>query len=185
MRAISPHGRYSIQLVESHPKRGVDASGTLVEYSDTKPVIAQFEQSGLMDWEAEKALESFNFSGLAEGVHPLSTVGVYDTELAVQFIADKSERQAKQALIEQRLTELQEQFPTQFIIVERPGAAKPWPSYDSTAVEDIVSTMALTGVSPETVVAYEMENEQRGEVLALMADLQGDQEAEGIEVNLT
>ena len=40
MRAISPHGRYSIQLVEAHPKRGVDATGTVVEYSDTKPIIA-------------------------------------------------------------------------------------------------------------------------------------------------
>jgi F420-dependent methylenetetrahydromethanopterin dehydrogenase len=100
-------------------------------------------------------------------------------------VADKSERQAKQALIEQRLTELQEQFPSQFIIVEKPGAAKPWPSYDSTAVEDIVATMSLTGVTPETVVAYEMENEQRGEVLALMTDLQAEAEAEGIEVTLS
>jgi hypothetical protein len=185
MRAISPHGRYSIQLVEAHPKRGVDATGTVVEYSDTKPIIAQFEQSGLMDWEADVALEKFNFTGLAEGVHPLSTVGVYDTELAVQFVADKKEREAKLLLIEQRLTELQEQFPSQFIIVSKPGAAKPWPSYDETPVEDIVGTMSLTGVTPETVVAYEMENEQRGEVLALMNDLQAEAEAEGIEVSLT
>lgn len=184
MRAISPHGRYSIQLVEAHPKRGVDATGTVVEYSDTKPIIAQFEQSGLMDWEADIALEKFNFSGLAEGVHPLATVGVYDTELAVQYVADKAERQAKLKLIEDRLTELQEQFPSQFIIVTKPGAAKPWPSYDDTEVNDIVSTMALTGVSPETVTAYEMENEQRGSVLALMSDLQAESEAEGIEVTL-
>jgi hypothetical protein len=184
MRAISPHGRYSIQLVESHPKRGVDRTGTLVEYADTKPILAQFEQSGLMDWEAAAALESFNFSGLAEGVHPLSTVGVYDSELAVQFIADPKEREAKLLLIEQRLTELQAQFPTQFIIVEKPQSAKPWPSYDDTEVEDIVSTMALTGVSPQTVIAYEMEHAQRGEVLDLMDELQSESEDEAIEVKL-
>jgi hypothetical protein len=185
MRAISPHGRYSIQLVEAVPKKGTDQSGNVVEYSDTKPILAQFEQGGLMKWEEEAALESFNFSGLAEGVHPLTTVGVYDTEIAVQHIADRQEREAKLALIEGRLRELQAMFPSQFIIVEKPSLAKPWPSYDDTPVEDIESVMAATGVGADQVIAYEMENEQRGEVLDLLNALKTSADEAGIEVRLS
>lgn len=183
MRAISPHGRYSIQLVEAVPKKGTDRNGNVVEYSDTKPILAQFEQSGLMKWEEEAALEAFNFSGLAEGVHPLTTVGVYDSEIAVQYVADKSEREAKQKLIDDRLSELQKQFPSQFIIVEKPALPKPWPSYDETDLDEIESVMKVTGVSPADVIAYENENAQRPEVYDLMNELlQGSDE---FEVSLT
>lgn len=185
MRAISPHGNYSIQLVEAVPKKGTDQAGNVVEYSDTKPILAQFERSGLMKWEEQAALESFNFSGLAEGVHPLSTVGVYDSELAVQFIADTSEREAKQKLIDKRLTELQKMFPSQFIIVEKPALAAPWPTYDTMeSVEDILTVMQATGVSPQTVRLYESENAERPEVIEAMEALEAESQSVGIEVTL-
>jgi hypothetical protein len=138
-----------------------------------------------MKWEEQAALESFNFSGLAEGVHPLTTVGVYDTEIAVQGIADKQARAEFQKRIEDRLVELQAIFPSQYIIVEKPALAKPWPSYDETAPEDIEAVMASTGVSADTVIAYETENEQRDEVLDLLRAVKAEADEAGIEVRLS
>jgi hypothetical protein len=185
MRAFSPHGNYSIQLVEAVPKKGTDQAGNVVEYSDTKPIIAQFERSGLMVWEEQAVLEAFNFSGLAEGVHPLSTVGVYDSELAVQYVADKSEREAKQKLIDARLSELQKMFPSQYIIVEKPALPAPWPTYDATQdFEDVLTVMQATGVSPQTVRLYESENENRPEFIEALEALEAEALATGITVSL-
>src|SRR5580700_4347150 len=80
VRAVSPHGKYTLQLIEAPVRRGPDASGTIVEWTESKPTIAEFEKQGLHPWEQVAALEHFAFSGLAETVNPLSTLSVYDTE---------------------------------------------------------------------------------------------------------
>jgi len=165
MRAISPIGNYSIQLFEAIPKRGMDSSGTIVEYSDGKPVLAQFHRGGLTEWEEIAAIESFDFSALPEGTNPLTRVSVFDTEGLVQNIEDEKEREETLAKIDKRLRHLSTLFPAEFKIIEKPASPKPWPSYDENSVEEIFELQALTGVDPQDIRLYEVENQNRPEVI--------------------
>jgi len=165
MRAISPIGNYSIQLFEAIPKRGMDSTGTIVEYSDNKPVLAQFHRGGLTEWEEIAAIESFDFSALPEGTNPLTRVSVFDTEGLVQNIEDEKEREETLAKIDKRLRHLSTLFPAEFKIIEKPASPKPWPSYDENTVEEIFELQALTGVDPQDIRLYEVENENRPEVI--------------------
>jgi len=191
MRAISPIASYSIQLIEAVPKRGMDASGTIIEYTDRKPVIAEFRQGGMTEWEQLVALESFDFSGLPEGVNPLSRVSVFDSEAYVQRYSP-SEQEAHLKEIDERLSYLATIYPNEFRIVEKPAAGKPWPTYDEAELEDrifrdeqgeelvvdgILTMQAKTGINPETIRLYEVENRNRSEVVEAMEAL----EAEALE----
>ena len=165
MRAISPIGNYSIQLFEAIPKRGMDSSGTVVEYSDNKPVIAQFHRGGLTEWEEIAAIESFDFSALPEGVNPLTRVSVFDTEGLVANQEDGPEKDAFLEKVEKRLAHLATLFPGEFKIVEKPASPKPWPSYDDNTLEEIFELQAATQVDPQIIRLYEVENKNRAEVI--------------------
>ena len=170
MRAISPHGRYSLQLIEAPVKRGTDAQGTVVEYADTKPVIAHFEKLGLTDDEQLAALEHFSFSGLPDGVNPLSTISVWDSEgqaLAHQWTPEQV------ALIDSRLEFLAAQNPASVMVVKRELKLAPWATYDGMGPKEIFSTMLLTGIDAEPVRLYEVENENREDLISLLEAIQG------------
>jgi len=157
MRAISPISRYGIQLVEAVPKRGMDSTGTIVEYTDKTPIHAQFTQGGLTEWEQIAALESFDFSGLPDGVNPLTRVSVYDTEAAVAHIANPKERIALQELLDERLRHFAAVYPSDFKVVDKPPAAKPWPSYDDDPIDKVLTIQEATGIAPEKIRLYELE----------------------------
>lgn len=188
MRAISPIARYGITVQSPRVRRGMDQGGSVVEYTDGDLIHAQFETSGLTEWEQIFALENFDFSGLPDGVNPLTRVSVFDSEAYVQRFP-KDERDGIQRVIDERLVELQEIFPSEFRIVEKPKTAKPWPTYDENELEDtfdedgevvlgILSLQALSGWSPEQIRLYEVENENRPEVVAAMEALEA--EAAGV-----
>ena len=173
MRAISPLARYGIQVVEAVPKRGMDSTGTIVEYTDAKPVHAQFTQGGLTEWEQIEALEHFDFSGLPEGVNPLTRVSVYDSEAAVAHIANPDERIAMQQLIDERLRHFSTLYPSEFRIVEKPPVPKPWPSYDGDSIEKVLQIQEATEYSPEAIRLYEMERPHpRVTLIQKMAELE-------------
>jgi len=188
MRAISPFANYSIVLVNSVPKRGVDKTGAVVEYSDTEPILAQFAVTGLTKWEEAVAVESFGdaFGALPEGVNPITRVSVFDSELYCQSrYADEQEREAKQILIDKRLQELAKQYPNQLLVVEIPAAAKPWPTYDDhKKLEDILALQVATGTDPNVIWRYESENLKRAEVLAAMEDMIAEREGGKVEESI-
>jgi len=165
MRAISPIGNYSIQLFEAIPKRGMDSTGTIVEYSDNKPVLAQFSRGGMTEWEEIAAIESFDFSALPEGTNPLTRVSVFDTEALVANMEDGPEKDAFHEKVCKRLLHLSTLFPSEFKIVEKPASPKPWSTYDDNSVEEIFELQALTGVDPQDIRLYEVEHENRPEVI--------------------
>lgn len=171
MRCISPHGRYSIQVFEGREQVGVDQRGVMHSVQISEPVVANFEQGGLTEWEIEAALIGFNFSGVPEGVNPLTKVSVFDTEAYVQKFP-ASEREAKQLAIDARLRELQERHPSEFQIVEKPAAGKPWPSYDTDTIEEIVGFQKRLGISPEAIRLYEYENQGRQAVMDVMTAIE-------------
>lgn len=181
MRCISPHARYSIQVLEGKEQIGLDARGTMHSVQLREPVVANFEQGGLTEWEIESALLSFNFSGVPDGVNPLTRVSVFDTEAYVQRF-DADERDARLEAIDKRLRELQERHPSEFVIVEKPAAQKPWPSYDSDTPSEIVALQKRTGISPEAIRLYEHENGGRQAIIELMTAIEEGREPGSPEV---
>jgi hypothetical protein len=185
MRAISPIGNYSIQLVEARVKRGLDKTGTVVEFYDGESVLAQFHKGGLTEWEELTALESFDFSGLPDGINPLTRVSMFDSEAyVVQKYSNAEERELRLAEIDERLVYLGKLFPNEFRIVEKPAAVIPWPSYNETPIEDeldddgkiatpgLYTMQSLTGISPQAIRLYEVENLNRPEVIEAMEALE-------------
>lgn len=185
MRAISPIGNYSIQLIEARVKRGMDSTGTIVEYYDGESVLAQFHKGGLTEWEQYAALEAFDFSGLPEGINPLTRVSMFDSEAYVQKYSKQEERDSRLAEIDERLEHLAKMFPNEFRIVAKPAAPKPWPTYDTTPIQDEVdfesgsvvtpglyTMQGLTGISPQDIRLYEVENANRPEVIEAMEALE-------------
>jgi hypothetical protein len=171
MRCLSPHTQYSIQVIEGNEQVVVDARGYAQSITLNKPVIANFQQGGLLDYEIEAALEYFNFSGLPEGVNPLTRIATFDTEGYVErFPQDQRDEMLIQ--IDARLRELQERHPGEFIIVEPPQVAKPWPSYDKDSVEDVLKFQERLQINPETIRLYESENQNRQKIIDAMFALE-------------
>jgi len=172
MRCLSPHARYSINVFDAQEQIVTDARG----YAHSRPiglqVMANFEVTGLLDYEADLALSSFSFSGLAEGVNPLTKIGVFDTEVYCLRYPE-NERDEIQAQIEQRMRELAKMHPSQFIVVETPTAPKPWPKYDEDGIEGVLAVQQQIGTDPTIVRRYEEENAKRPEIIKAMQALEG------------
>lgn len=189
MRCISPHARYSIQVIEAQERIITDAAGFTKLQTITKPVIANFDKTGLLDYETEAALMSFDFSGIPDGVNPLTRISVFDTEFYVEANYQEGERDAMLVQIDSRLRELNERNPGQYIIVDPPQAEKPWPRYDDYDVEKILAFQEALGVSPEKIRLYELENANRPEVIDAMLRIEDPEyraqreaeEAEGVQ----
>jgi len=178
MRCISPHARYSINVFDAREQIVTDARGYAHAVPVGMQVMANFENTGLLEHEIEVALSSFTFSGLAEGVNPLSKIGVFDTEVYCLRYPEH-ERDEMQAQIDERLRILQEQNPSQFIIVETPAAPRPWPKYDGDDAEQVLVVQQAMGISPTIVRRYEEENKNRPEIVEAMTLLeQGDEAVE-------
>lgn len=169
MRCISPISRYSIQVFEAQENIVLDARGYAHQQVLKKPVIANFDTTGLMDHEIDEALTHFSFVGLPEGVSPLSKVSVFDTEAYCQQYPE-NERDERQIQIDNRLRELSGMFPSEFRIVEMPRKTKPWERYDEASAEDVVKMVGLLGYrkTAEHVRLYESENKNRPEVIEAM-----------------
>lgn len=161
-RAISIHGRYELQLIEAPVKRGLDQSGNVVEYADGKPVNAQFAKTGLTEHEQLAALEHFSFSGLPEGVNPLSTISVWDSEAEGIRLGWSPEFQET---IDKRLRHLATQNPGSVLVVDPPAKQSPWGRYDEQDVATIFRLFEATGADLEVVRLYEYENQGRQEII--------------------
>lgn len=171
MRCLSPHSNYSIQVIEADEQIMMDARGFARTITVKEPVIANFDQGGLLDYEIEAALSKFSFSGLPEGVNPLTRIASFDTEaFCEKFPPDRKDEM--QVQIDQRLELLQERHPSEFIIVRPPAAEKPWPSYDDMKSEDILRFQEILRVSPTKIRLYELENKNRPEIVIGMLEIE-------------
>lgn len=164
-RFISPYPRYSVQVIEGAEEIMADRRGTAFTHTLQKPVIAEFETGGLFDHEVEAAFERFNFSGLPEGVNPLSKIAVYDPE--AQAVAHNWPDELRHE-VERRLMKKAEVAPGDLIFVPSLRAAKPWPSYDGDSVDEILAAQDRFGYDPELVRVYEQENLDREEIVKAM-----------------
>ena len=185
MRCLSPHSNYSIQVFEGQEQIMMDARGFSQTITIKKPVVANFETSGLTEYELEAALMNFNFSGIPEGVNPLTRVAVFDTDLYIeQQLAADEELDAEflrelRERMENRLRKLQERHPSEFIIVDPPAHELPWPSYDEDSVEEILAAQERFRFSPQAIRLYELENKGRTEIIEAMTALEEAAAGEG------
>lgn len=164
MRFLSPHAAYSIQVIEGNEQVVVDARGYAQSVVIGKPVVANFDQGGLLDHEIEAALENFTFSGVPEGVNPLTTVATFDTE--AQGYSDELF-----VKVNDRLIELQKLHRSDYIHVPQPRAEIPWPNYGSDSAKDIIKLQERLGIKAEKIRLYELENENRSEIVLAMLEL--------------
>lgn len=164
-RFISPYARYSVQVVEPIEEVLSDTRGMGYTNIRRKPVIAEFETGGLFDHEIEAAFEKFNFSGLPEGVNPLTRISVYDPE--AQAVANDWPDDLRRE-VEGRLFRRSEQAPGDLIFVPAVRVATPWPSYDADSVEEIIAAQERFGYDAELVRRYEQENLNREEIVNAM-----------------
>ena len=168
MRAISPHSEFAVWLVEPAQKLLTDPRTGSAHYEVVdKGHQAQFSVQGLMDHEVEEALSKFNYSGLPEGVSPLARTSVFDTEAYVQAFPE-NERDALIVQLDQRLEDYCERKPSIAFVVPQPEAPKPWPSYDTMPVEDILEFQKVLQISPSKIRLYELENKDRIEIVGAM-----------------
>ncbi len=176
MRCISPSRNYSIAVFGGKEQIVVDAKGFATRLVIDEPIIANFAGEGLLDWELEPALSKFNFSGIPEGVNPLTRISVFDTEAYVESRPEiEDDSVAKQALLDKidtRLRKLQGRFPNEFIIVEKPLTNRPWPTYDTDSTDEVLMIQTRIGISAEAIRLYELENQNREDIVSAMLALE-------------
>ena len=173
-RFISPHTRYSVAVDPGSERLIQDARGVSFLHRDSDPQVAQFEQSGLRDHEISEAFEKWTFSGLPEGVNPVTRIAVYDPE--AQAIANDWSEEGRRK-VERKLWFEAERHPGDLSFVPAPRVNAPWPSYDTDLVEEILELQERLRIPPGQVRRYEEENENRGEIVKAMWELEAAEES--------
>lgn len=133
------------------------------------PHIAFFRTTGVTPWEREFAIAHFGFSGIADGEDPVNRISSYDTDEEAKLNGwTPEEKAAVEHLLDTQAT-------SDYFRVEKPALLAPWPNYDELVpqgrrtkelvAEQIAETVKTLGIDREAVIAYELENGNRREVL--------------------
>lgn len=174
-RFVSPHTRYSVAVDPGSERMLTDSRGNTFLHRESDPVLAQFEQSGLRPHEISDAMERFSgtFSGLPEGVNPVTRIAVYDPE--AQALAGDWDDEKRKA-VERKLWLETENHPGDLAFVLTPRANPPWPSYGSDSPDEIVELQKRLQIPAGQIRRYEEENERREQVIAAMWEIEADED---------
>lgn len=183
MRFISNIRKFQVFAI--HEERVRLADGT---YNVTAPsFLCQWEPFDVTDWERDAARKHFKWRGTVmdqsgKTLDPIDDehrVSVYDTAA----IKDASLRKR----VEESLTS-NAAFGIDYILVESPTVAPPWPTYDKLVTagrrttemvaEKIAEKVVEDGYDPEAVAAYERTHLNRALVLDKLAGLVPEPEPE-------
>lgn len=171
-RFISRYGNFSVGV--QHLVKESYGTG---ESKVLKPRIdAQFYNNLVTDEDFAVALQSFHFPGLPfdedtnSNVSPRYRVSVWDSEWA-QLNEGWSDEQID--LIIQKLRS-DSGFGMDFVEIAPKRLGEPFPNYDDLSIEDILTIIKVASIDPETVAAYEAENQNRSELLDLLSGVTAD-----------
>lgn len=143
------------------------------EYKPTRePIMAQFEQGGLTQFEKAQCAARFTFLGSAEGEDVMRRVSIYDTDEAAN--AEGWDADTKRE-VEENLVAGQNEW---YFMLEVKRASKPWPSYSEQTPKQILDTVTTIGANIEDVLAYERENKNRATLIAELQQKITEQEPE-------
>jgi hypothetical protein len=174
MRFISPYQRYTIQAVQGSKPVVVD--GTIIV--EKEGVRVEFMHGGILDWETELGMKRFRFDGLPEGVPAATRLSVFDTEMEA-LARDWSEETRQE--VEQGLLDAPA-YGTDYVLVEKPRVEAPWPHYNQVkSVPKLIAKVREDGYDPEEVRQFELQNQNRQEVLDALEAL-AEEEDEEVEI---
>ncbi len=170
-RFISRYGNYSVG-VQSLVKESFGTGESKI----LKPRIdAQFHRSLVTDDDLAVAVQSFRFPGLPfdeetnSHVSPRFRISVWDSEWA-QLNEGWSDEQIEMIIAKLRATSGVNHFE-----LEQKRLGEPFPNYDTLSIDDILKVVDVANIDPGPVVAYERENQNRGELIdALLGVTAGD-----------
>ncbi len=172
MRFLSPHPGYSVQVFAPEERVEHDrTTGAAYTLKLKDPLVADFESGhGLFPHETELALESFTsvWNGLPENVNPATKIAIYDTEAHKVF---KGWTDEYHDAVVARLQALATMSPSRLVAVADNWQPKPWATYDTMSPEQILETIKVIGIDPESVRLYEGENEKREDLMVTLSAL--------------
>jgi hypothetical protein len=166
---VSDHANLRVVVRSARPAM-YDDRGNLVR-ERLPGLAAEFTRGGCPEWAKQIAYETFEFRGLPDGVSRDYRLGVFDSFQAQQDNnwSDDDRQEVERKLVERAGAS------RDFIIVSKPKIPAPWSSYDELTVhgrrtaahvaEKIVQIVRDTGVNPDSVLQYELENANRPEVV--------------------
>jgi hypothetical protein len=175
-----------VQFIAEHPVTiGVtpeapaiyDAKGRMI-HPATRFVSAQFTRGIAPEWAYQEAAKRFSFTTMPQGVSRRQWVSFYDSLTAQDQLGwTDDEREAIERVLSNH---------PHCVKVERPRIQPPYPSYDKQrrvagrrtiehAIAEIVETVKSTGIDPELVISYEIENENDPQVIAAMEALKAEE----------
>jgi len=139
-------------------------------------IICDFRWAGgISPWEKEDALKKLNFLGRTNDEDVANRLSVYDTEIQqlLRKWDDKTREEVDTAL------RSAVSFGTDFIEVEHPKAPVPWPNYPKIrSAAKIAGRVVEDGYDTNAVLAYELENENRPDVIAALHAINKEPEPE-------
>lgn len=166
---VSDHANLCVTVRAAKPPL-YDDRGNLTR-ERIRGLAAQFERGGCPDWAKEVVFKRFSFRGIPDGIAREHRIGTFDSLQAQQDLRwSDEEREIVERFLEQHASRT-----ANFIVVQKPRVEAPWASYDELTVvgrrtagmvaEKIVQVIRDTGVNPDAVIQYELENANRPEVV--------------------
>ena len=169
MRFVSKYTKYMVKIRD--PIVEHYATGQSAEIQ--RGLIAAFDVSLVTGDERALARQHFSFNGFAQEqdlvtvVEPDARITAFDSRLAQ---AEHGWTDEERELVEQKLIEVARLVPEDIIVLEDVRLAPPWPAYDSYGgnAKQLVAKVEEDGFEFADVLAYERENQNRPEVVALL-----------------
>jgi hypothetical protein len=155
-----------------------DTDGQMVK-EGTRRLYAKFDRGTAPEYAYQEALKIFSFAKIHRDISPRQWVSFYDS-LTAQLQHGWTDEERK--CIEDELCKS-----PHAIKVEQPRIKAPYPAYTRQrktqgartikhAIAEIVETVKTTGIDPELVISYELQNDQNTQVIEAMQALK-DEEA--------
>ncbi len=176
MRCISQYRNFNGPTLQNHRE--------MVLATGDKQVVQQgfsagpFVHGDVTEWEHEIALKHWKgqLRGLTENEDARWRLSSFDTEDAAKRFGWTSDEKAKFEQV------LRDHAGTDYIIVDKPRLAAPWPTYDKQTsvvgkrtielvVAKVTETVLDLGLDPEDVIRYERDNANRAEVISALESL--------------
>lgn len=162
MRFVAKYQKYSIQARVQRETITVDGFPMVSQ----EQILCDFEQGSLRPYEVDAGIAQLGARrGLPDGIDPSYRLSVFDTEWAQHAHAwDPETREYVEAFLQRNPS-----FGTDYILVEEPKVAAPWPRYDEIKdVKRLVAKVVEDGFDIADVIAYEIQNQDRPDVLAAL-----------------
>lgn len=151
-----------------------------------KHLEAQFNPRGITEYEIEQGAAALQIHGLPEDrieggeVSPRDRLSVWDSALAQKEL--KWNDDETQIVIDALRDS--DRYGMDFVEIVQPLRPAPWKGYDRLVdAEKIAAITVATETSPSEVIAYELENQERADVLDALAELVDEDVDESINID--